>query len=41
MTVARLQGRLTATAISIVAQTPTLRSQLLRAAAPRGRSLVL
>ena len=41
MTVARLKGRLTGTAISIVAQTPSLRRQLLRAAAARGRSLVL
>jgi peptidoglycan/xylan/chitin deacetylase (PgdA/CDA1 family) len=41
MTPARLKGRLTGTAISIIAQTPLLRRQLLHAAAARGRSLVL
>ena len=41
MTAARLKERLTGTAISIVARTPALRRQLLRAAAARGRSLVL
>ena len=41
MTVARLQRRVEATAISILAQTPSLRHHLLRAAARRGRSLVV
>lgn len=41
MTRAGLQARLTGTAISIIAQTPALRRQLLHAAAARGRSLVL
>jgi peptidoglycan/xylan/chitin deacetylase (PgdA/CDA1 family) len=41
MTIARLQRRVTRTAISIVARTPSLRRQLLRAAAARSRSLVL
>ena len=41
MTTARLQARLTGTAMSIIAQTPLLRRQLLHAAAARERSLVL
>ena len=41
MTTARLQARLTGTALSIIARTPLLRRHLLHAAAARGRSLVL
>jgi peptidoglycan/xylan/chitin deacetylase (PgdA/CDA1 family) len=41
MTAARAKGRLTETAISIIAHTPSLRRQLLRSAAARGRTLVL
>ena len=41
MMTVRLQGRLTGSAISIIARTPLLRRRLLHAAAARGRSLVL